>query len=161
MNQSQDNILVVDDVPSNLQTLAAMLEIRGHTVRSASSGAQALEAIKQAAPDLILLDIMMPDMDGYAVCERLKANEYTSHIPVIFLSALREVKDKIKAFGVGGVDYITKPFHIKEVLTRIETHLSLAALQKQLHQEPLYMHWPYRRLSLRLDQLRRPHHASP
>lgn len=134
-NQAQGakgNILIVDDTPDNLRLLSTMLSEQGYKVRSAISGQMALMGIKASPPDLILLDINMPQMNGYEVCSSLKATEETRQIPVIFISALGEVLDKVKAFSVGGVDYITKPFQIEEVLARIETHLTIRNLQKQL-----------------------------
>jgi DNA-binding response OmpR family regulator len=109
-----------------------LLGEHGHKVRAVISGARALEAVQANPPDLILLDIMMPGLDGYAVCEHLKADEQTREIPIIFISALDATKDKIDAFTIGGVDYITKPFQLPEVLARVKTHLALRKLQKQL-----------------------------
>ncbi|MBN1878442.1 MAG: response regulator [Anaerolineae bacterium] len=126
------NILVVDDTPANLRLLSGMLVEQGYKVRSAPNGKFALMGAKAAPPDLILLDINMPDMNGYQVCEQLKADPNTRDIPVIFISALDQTEDKIKAFTLGGVDYITKPFQIEEVLARVSTHLALHALQRQL-----------------------------
>jgi PAS domain S-box-containing protein len=136
MNHSQypqlANILIVDDTPANLQLLSEMLKRRGYTVRSMPNGQLALESARTLPPDLILLDIMMPGLNGYQVCEQLKANAQTCDIPVIFLSALNETVDKVKAFAVGGIDYITKPFQVEEVLARVQTHLSLRQLHQQL-----------------------------
>ncbi len=126
------NILVVDDTPANLRLLSQMLVEQGYKVRPAPNGPLALQSAQAAPPDLILLDIKMPEMDGYQVCQRLKADERTQNIPIIFISALGETENKVKAFTAGGVDYITKPFKKEEVLARIETHLALRALQKQL-----------------------------
>ena len=126
------NILVIDDTFENLQFLVDILMNKGYSVRPASNASLAFQSIQLKLPDLILLDIKMPGMDGYEVCERLKADQATRNIPVIFLSALDEVEDKLKAFEVGGVDYITKPFQAKEVLARVETHLSLRRLQQQV-----------------------------
>ncbi|MBN1146044.1 MAG: hybrid sensor histidine kinase/response regulator [Anaerolineales bacterium] len=126
------DILIVDDTPANLRLLSQMLAERGYKVRAAISGARALETTRARLPDLILLDIRMPEMDGYQVCQQLKQAAETRDIPIIFISALGETDDKIKAFAVGGVDYITKPFQVAEVLARIQTHLSLRELQKQL-----------------------------
>jgi PAS domain S-box-containing protein len=129
------DILVVDDTPDNLRLLSTMLTEQGYKVRSAISGAIALMGVQASPPDLILLDINMPQMDGYQVCETLKANEVTRDIPVIFISAYNEVIDKVKSFAVGGVDYITKPFQIEEVMARIQSHLSLWQLRRQLQQQ--------------------------
>ncbi len=125
-------ILVVDDQPSNLRCLSNILTQRGYKVQRAISGQLALNAAQACPPDLILLDIIMPEMTGFEVCKRLKANEQTRDIPVIFLSVLDEANDKVKAFKVGGVDYITKPFQVEEVLARIENQLEIQLLQKEL-----------------------------
>jgi len=127
-NQSKLNqidILVVDDTPENLRLLATMLERQGYSVRKAINGAMALTAVKALPPDLILLDIMMPEMDGYEVCQSLKQHAETQEIPVIFLSALDDAFDKVRAFKAGGSDYITKPFHIEEVMARVRHHIAL------------------------------------
>ncbi|PSB28033.1 two-component system response regulator [Stenomitos frigidus] len=121
------DILVVDDTPVNLRLLSSMLTKEGYEVRQALSGKMALTAVRVVPPDLILLDIMMPEMDGYVVCEALKANPDTASIPVIFLSALSEGLDKAKAFIVGGADYIMKPFQLEEVLSRVQNQLALRA----------------------------------
>ena len=127
------NILVVDDTPANVQLLVRMLGDRGYSVQAVLSGELALQAARESAPDLILLDINMPGMNGYEVCEQLRADEVLRDIPVIFLSALNETGDKVKAFSVGGVDYVTKPFQLDEVYARVETHLNLRRLQRQLN----------------------------
>jgi len=126
------NILVVDDTLANVRLLVELLTNKGYAVRPARDGLQALSAAQNAPIDLILLDISMPQMDGYEVCSKLKADERTRAIPVIFISAFNDVLDKVKAFEVGGVDYITKPFQVEEVLARVETHLALQYLQKSL-----------------------------
>ncbi len=131
----QANILVVDDTRDNLRLLSNILTEQGYLVRPVSLGARAVAGARAKPPDLILLDIMMPDMDGYAVCEALKADERTRDIPVIFISALHETFDKVKAFSIGGVDFITKPFQPEEVLARVETHLTLRNMQKSLQAE--------------------------
>jgi diguanylate cyclase (GGDEF)-like protein len=130
MNNSQSsyslgNILVVDDNPDNLRVLSASLMERGYQVRCVKNGAMALITAQKAAPDLVLLDIKMPEMDGYEVCKRLKAGVHTSDIPVVFISGINDVFDKVKAFSLGGVDYITKPFQIEEIVARIQYHLAL------------------------------------
>jgi signal transduction histidine kinase len=131
----QGDILIVDDIPENLRILFAMLSERGYDVRRTIDGKQALNAVRVEPPDLILLDIKMPNMSGYEVCRTLKASVETADIPVIFLSALDEAIDKVKAFEVGGVDYITKPFQIEEVLARVEMQLQLRKMQLQLKQQ--------------------------
>jgi len=125
-------ILVVDDVPANVQLLGGILRAQGYRVQECLNGPEALAAAAAHPPDVILLDIMMPEMNGYAVCERLKADEILAMVPVIFLSSLSDALDKVKAFSVGGVDYITKPFQIDEVHARVETHLKLRRLQLEL-----------------------------
>ncbi|RMH74736.1 MAG: response regulator [Cyanobacteria bacterium J007] len=126
------NIVIIDDDPNNLRLLTNLLARHGYEVRPIANGRLGLSAIAAEPPDLILLDIMMPDLDGYEICHQLKANEKTRDIPVIFLSALSEAFDKVKAFSIGGVDYITKPFQAKEILARIQNHLQIFQLQKQL-----------------------------
>jgi PleD family two-component response regulator len=119
------DILIVDDTPANLNVLSAILGKRGYRVRPAINGALAIKAAQRATPDLILLDVQMPGMDGYEVCRQLKGDAQTRDIPVVFISALDDVLDKVEAFQVGGVDYITKPFQIEEVLARVENQLAL------------------------------------
>lgn len=126
------SILIVDDTPDNLRLLSSMLQSQGYLVRKAINGQLALRGVEAAKPDLILLDINMPEMNGYQVCQKLKLLEQTRNIPVIFISALNEALDKVKGFQVGGVDFISKPFHIEEVLARVENQLSLHGMQKQL-----------------------------
>lgn len=132
---NKGNILIVDDTPENLQVLSATLSESGYKVRGVINGKMAVRAARSAPPDLILLDIRMPDTNGYEVCEELKADSQTSKIPVIFISALDEVLDKVKAFQVGGEDYITKPFQVEEVVARVEHQLTIQRLQKQLIQQ--------------------------
>ncbi|NNG01401.1 MAG: response regulator [Desulfobacteraceae bacterium] len=134
MKNDRQNILIVDDTPENLRVLTDMLTEQGYKVRPAPSGKLALSGAAAILPDLILLDIHMPEMDGYEVCRRLKADKATKSVPIIFISALSEVFDKVKAFKAGGVDYITKPFQVEEVLARISTHLTISRLHKQLEQ---------------------------
>ena len=136
---SKPDILVVDDTRENLLLLATMLSESGYVVRKAINGTLALGAVEVAKPDLILLDINMPDIKGYEVCRKLKANPATADIPIIFISALDEVLDKVKAFEVGGVDYITKPFEMQEVLVRVHTHLTISLQQKQLTKQNAWL----------------------
>ncbi|NER38006.1 MAG: response regulator [Oscillatoria sp. SIO1A7] len=136
---TKGNLLIVDDTPDNLRLLSAMLAEQGYEVRKAINGKMALIAVQADPPELILLDIMMPGMNGYQVCEKLKASKKTAEIPVIFLSALDDANDKVKAFAVGGVDYITKPFQFSEVLARVENHLTIIRLQKQLQEKNLLL----------------------
>ncbi|QLE55999.1 response regulator [Nostoc sp. TCL26-01] len=134
-NNYKGNILVVDDTPDNLRLLSAMLTAQGFEVRKALNGKMALMACQIVLPDVILLDINMPDMDGYQVCQQLKADDKTCEVPVIFISALDDILDKAKAFDVGGVDYITKPFHCAEVVLRIENQINLRSLQIRLQEK--------------------------
>lgn len=131
-SRPKGNILIVDDTLDNLRLLSSTLTERGYKVRSVINGAMALMGAQAAPPDLIMLDIKMPDLDGYEVCRRLKKQQETSAIPVIFISAIDEVLDKVKAFSCGGVDYISKPFQIEEVLARVENQLTIRRLQLQL-----------------------------
>jgi len=134
MNQeTQGSIMVVDDQPANLRLMENMLKRQGYGVRSFPRGRMALAAAGQQAPDLILLDINMPEMNGYEVCERLKSDPRLAGIPVIFLSALDATEDKVKAFRSGGADYVSKPFQFEEVLARVETHLKLRRAQQAEH----------------------------
>ncbi|MBW4445200.1 MAG: response regulator [Plectolyngbya sp. WJT66-NPBG17] len=126
------DILVIDDTPENLNLLSTLLIEHGYKVRSVTKGSTGIRGAQVMPPDLILLDVNMPQMSGYEVCQHLKADDRTRDIPIIFISALEAVRDKVKAFQAGGVDYITKPFQIEEVLARIETHLTLRRLQNQL-----------------------------
>lgn len=128
------NILIVDDTPDNLWLLSTMLTQHGYEVRSAISGPVALMTTEIELPDLILLDINMPKMNGYEICECLQSNEQTREIPVIFLSAFNQVADKVKAFRAGGMDYITKPFQVEEVLVRVEHQLTLRRMKLELQQ---------------------------
>ncbi|MEG4404796.1 adenylate/guanylate cyclase domain-containing protein [Microcoleus sp. MON2_D5] len=134
------DILIVDDMPDNLRLLSTMLTSYGYHVRKAINGHLALQGAQISPPDLILLDINMPQMNGYEVCEQLKLSEKTKDIPVIFISALDDVLEKVKAFQVGGVDYITKPFQVEEVLARVQNQLSLRSLQSKLQLQATELH---------------------
>ena len=148
------SILVVDDTPANLQVLAGMLKDRGYKVRPVPSGKLALQAARRDPPDLILLDINMPEMNGYEVCEHLKADDTLKGIPVIFISALTEPLDKVKAFAIGGVDYLTKPFQMEELHARVETHLKLRRLQMELEEYSRHLELARERLKLDLELAR-------
>jgi DNA-binding response OmpR family regulator len=126
------SILIVDDIPANLNVLSTLLTQQGYKVRPANSGEIALVVAQNAAIDLILLDVQMPGMNGFSVCRQLKLRSTTQAIPVIFISALDEVLDKVEAFEVGGADYITKPFQILEVLARVEHQLVLLHQRRQI-----------------------------
>jgi len=125
-------VVIVDDNPNNLRVLSNILEQQGFKVRPALNGEMALRSITMAPPELVLLDIRMPEMDGFEVCRRLKLDERTRDVPVIFISALNETEDKISAFRAGGVDYIAKPFQMEEVMARVQAHLKLYRMQVQL-----------------------------
>ncbi|WP_055075435.1 EAL domain-containing protein [Pseudanabaena sp. 'Roaring Creek'] len=125
-------ILLVDDTRYNLQILSIMLVNQGYVVLEATNGIKAIELAKKYLPNLILLDIKMPQMDGYQVCAILKNNPITQNIPIIFISAIENVEEKVEAFAIGGIDFINKPFHLIEVLARVETHLRVSSLQAQL-----------------------------
>ncbi len=135
VNPVISNILIVDDVPANLQILCSILEREGYKVRPVTSGKLALQVVEKMKPDLILLDIMMQGMDGFEVCRKLKENPDLAEIPVVFISALNDTSDIVKALNSGGVDYITKPFHAEEVIARVKTHLQLYLQKKELHEQ--------------------------
>ena len=143
--QVAPNILIVDDTPANLELLSGMLKEQHCKIRAAISGKLALQAASNDTPDLILLDINMPEMDGYEVCRRLKDDEKLKDIPIIFMSALSETMDKVKAFAVGGVDYITKPFQLEEVRARVETHLILKTAREYLKEKNRFLEYTFSR----------------
>lgn len=134
METENSVILVVDDQPANLKILLAFLEQHHFDVRIAENGERALSILNQYNPDLILLDVMMPDMDGFETCRAIKANAASADIPIIFMTALNNLEDKIEGFEAGGVDYIVKPFHQAEVLARINAHITLRKQQVELEQ---------------------------
>ncbi|MDZ7831431.1 MAG: response regulator [Desulfobacterales bacterium] len=150
---STTTIMVVDDTPANLKLLDEMLQSRGYRVVQFPRGAMALKAAAQNPPDLILLDILMPEMDGFEVCRRLKSDESLKDIPVLFISALDGPNDKIKAFSAGGLDYVTKPFQEEEVLARVKTHLDLRRQQLQVEVQKRQIQEDYDRLR-ELEELR-------
>lgn len=129
------NILVVDDTPDNLRLIARILESQNYLVRKSTNGKMALQAAHRDPPDLILLDINMPDMNGYEICQQLKSSEITCYIPVIFISALNQINDKLQAFEFGGQDYITKPFQELEVIARVKNQLLIQQQRKQLFEQ--------------------------
>lgn len=146
MTEARASVLVVDDTPANLEILTQMLKDKGHRPRPVPSGAMALRAAEHEPPDLVLMDINMPEMDGFETCRKLKASDSLSQVPVLFISARSDTYDKIQAFRSGGVDYITKPFDLDEVTARVETHLELSRLQTELEAQ-------YRQLA-RMEKLR-------
>jgi diguanylate cyclase (GGDEF)-like protein len=135
INKSRGDILIVDDVLENVRLLSAMLSENGYEVRQVLSGKQALKVVNYEPPELILLDIMMPEIDGYEVCQQIKSNPKLQNIPVIFISAEENTINKIKAFEVGGIDYVTKPFFLAEVLCRVQTHINNYRHTNRLTQE--------------------------
>ena len=130
--EMNSRILVVDDTPANIQALAAILKERGYQISVATNGRQALEVLARVQPDLILLDVMMPEMDGFETCRRLKASEQWRQIPVIFLTAKTETADIVQGFELGAVDYVAKPFNAHELLARVNTHLTIDELRRSL-----------------------------
>ena len=125
-------ILIIDDIPANLGVMVDLLETEGHRVAVAKNGPEGLRRAETEQPDLILLDVMMPGENGFSVCRRLKTGAATRHIPVIFMTSLDDLEDKLEGFAAGGVDYVAKPVQISEVATRVRTHLELSALRRQL-----------------------------
>jgi len=140
MGDQKTDVVIVDDNTDNLRILAGILKNQGYQARPVNSGTMALDAVFAKPPGLILLDIMMPDMDGYEVCRQLKAAPGTRDIPIIFITALDELEEKLRAFDAGGVDYITKPFQEAEVLARIKTHLSLVRAKESLRKREAQHH---------------------
>ena len=132
INLKNCEILIIDDTPENLKLLVSILRDQGYKVRPVPSGNMALKVINNFKPDLVLLDINMPGFNGYETCEKFKQIPDMQEVPVIFLSAMHETIDKLKAFRVGGIDYITKPYQVEEVLARVKTHLQLYLFQKKL-----------------------------
>lgn len=128
-NTEKPVVMTVDDTPANLELLQGILQKQGYQVAAFPRGDMALKAAAEHPPDLVLLDIMMPEMDGYRVCEKIKANFATRHIPVIFLTAKTETGDVVKGFEAGGVDYVTKPFNSEELLARVRTHVEIKILR--------------------------------
>ena len=139
-SEPKAKIMVVDDTPANLKLLEDMLEARDYQVRAFSRGRPALAAAASQPPDLILLDVNMPEMNGYEVCKQLKADAKLKDIPVLFISALNETTDKVKAFSCGGVDYVTKPFQFEEVQARVQTHLELQRQKRELQENCTRLH---------------------
>jgi two-component system sensor histidine kinase/response regulator len=147
-------ILIIDDNATNIGVLIETLKAQGFETITARHGAMGIRRAQFSQPNLILLDIKMPEMDGYEVCKRLKADEQTRHIPVIFISALSETFDKVKAFSVGGVDYVTKPFQEEEVLARVKTHLVLQSQKKQLQTQAEELRQANKQLQTQAEELR-------
>jgi signal transduction histidine kinase len=137
MNSIKASILIVDDTEDNLLVLTEILSREGYNVQSAKNGQSALDAAFKQPPDLILLDVMMPDMNGYEVLNHLKSEQRTQEIPIVFISALNEIYDRVKGLSMGAVDYLTKPIHIQELLARVKTHLSVYELQREVQQKNL------------------------
>ena len=134
MKPKKSELLIVDDNPENLRVLGKMLQDEGYSVRAAQNGKQALVSIESAEPDLLLLDVHMPGMDGFELCKTIKSNAEYKHLPVIFLSALDDSFNKVKGFEAGAVDYMTKPFDVEEVKVRVKNHLQLRSSLLQVEQ---------------------------
>ena len=149
----QGTILVVDDTPSNLTLLSRILSSRGFRILLADNGLAAIQIALETIPDIILLDINMPEMDGYETCEKLKEDNRTNHIPVIFISSLDEIEDKIRAFKVGAADYIPKPIEFEEVLARVNTHLANQLLREQLRNANSELETKVKELLISREQL--------
>ncbi len=147
-------LLLVDDIPTNLKVLVSYLQNFNFKVRIAQDGEDALQQIEYAKPDLILMDVMMPKIDGFETCRRLKQNPNTHNIPVIFMSALSDTFDKIAGFEAGGVDYITKPFQHEEVLARVNTHLTLKHLREQLDEQNALLEQRVKERTQELEDIR-------
>lgn len=135
--QDSAKLLVVDDTPANLELMTEILSLAGYMVATSISGDRALKRLKTYSPDLILLDVQMPELDGFETCKQLKSDPVTAHIPIIFMTAQSDTHSKVKGFSLGAVDYITKPFQTEELLVRVDTHLQLSSLTKQLEQKVL------------------------
>jgi PAS domain S-box-containing protein len=149
---TDSNILIVDDEPAGIRFLSMLLKDKGYTVRIALNGQAALDTLTTKLPDLILLDITMPEMNGFEVCQHLKASEQYKEIPVIFISGLEKTVDKVKGFQFGGIDYITKPFAPEEVLARVKTHLSLRIMQRRLEKQNIQLREASEQLERRVQE---------
>jgi len=148
-----DKVLIVDDNPVNVKVLSSTLAESGYDLLTANTGERAIMVAERAKPDLVLLDINMPGIDGYETCRRLKASDTTKDIPVIFLSALNEIENKIEGFEVGGVDYIAKPFNQKEVCIRVENHLKISKLSRELEHKNQELNEAFEELQVIQEQL--------
>jgi diguanylate cyclase (GGDEF)-like protein len=135
LDPSPSNILIVDDVEDNLEILGDLLTTDGYSVQIARNGEEALESVRESNPDLILMDILMPGISGFEVCEQLKADETTKDIPVVFVSSLTDIDTKVRGFKVGGVDFINKPFQHAEILVRVNTHITMQRLRRNLEEK--------------------------
>ncbi len=134
----KDSVLIIDDKPENINLLARILLKEGYHVRSSTNASHALLTIQKKIPEIILLDIMMPDIDGFELCNSIKKDERFKNIPIIFLSALGDVESKLKGFDLGGIDYITKPFNIDEIIARVKVHLQLYKKNRRENNNPKY-----------------------
>jgi signal transduction histidine kinase len=155
MKPTLDTLLIVDDMLDNVEVLHDFLKGKGFRILVACSGEDAIETAEYALPNLILLDVMMPDIDGFTVCQRLKLQPSTQEIPIIFMTALADTVDKVKGFSLGAADYITKPFQIEEVLARVNAHLSLHRLRQQLEERNHHLQQTQNELTTRNQQLQR------
>ncbi len=157
MVQSTDkfNLLIVDDLPENIKVLGNSLQNEDYRISFATSGQQAIEMALKNAIDLILLDIMMPGMDGFEVCRQLKGEDRTRHIPIIFITAKTENEDIVQGFEAGAVDYVTKPFNAAELSARIQTHLELKRSREVIHNQAEELAWTNKRLMKKNQKLER------
>lgn len=153
MTENKGTVLIVDDTPANLQLLESILQEKGYTVRAAISGRMALKAARNQTPDIILLDINMPEMNGFEICKELKSDPALAEIPVIFVSAAVDTVDKLRAFEEGGVDYVTKPFQPLEVLARVDTHILLSLIRRELESRNMELEQAVHDLKLTQTQL--------
>lgn len=150
----QGTLLIVDDNLKNLKVLLGLLKDRGFNIIVAQNGEEALERASHWLPDIILLDVMMPGLDGFEICHRLKANETTREIPIIFMTALTDVESKLKGFELGGVDYVTKPVEYQEVMARLKAHLTIRWLQQDLVEKNAELQAKNEQLQQALDQVK-------
>ncbi len=146
------DILIVDDDLPSLSALSSMLTAQGYEVRGVPDGQMALTVIENKPPELILLDVKMPGMDGFEVCQQIKADEKSSGIPILFLSALDELEDKLKGFNIGAADFISKPFQAQEVLARVDTHIKLRRLSRNLEEQVVERTAEIKKLKDRIEQ---------
>src|SRR5262245_3906688 len=130
-----ERILIVDDTPANIQMLSGMLKEKGYQLSVATNGMQALEVLEKIKPDLILLDVMMPELDGFETCRRIKRSEAWRDIPIIFLTARTEIEDIVRGFEIGAMDYVAKPFNAHELMARVSTHLTMDQLRRNLEEK--------------------------
>jgi len=152
LNKSEARVLIVDDTPKNIQVLGSILKNEGYQINVAQNGLQALASVKKVKPDIILLDVMMPELDGFGTCKQLKASRETEYIPVIFLTAKTEIEDIVEGFELGAVDYVTKPFNHAELLKRVESHIELKLSREKIESQAQELQEWNENLEEKLDQ---------